>query len=210
MNFIKNFYRSHPIISAFILIIFTGLVLVWFGMVFLGFWTHHGSVTTVPAIKGLSFTEARYRLEQADLQIQISDSLYDRNTAPGTVIESWPKAGAEVKPGRPVYVSITAFSPKMVTLTMPVTGVSSRQAMSYLQALGINSIRIVKVPSSYSDLVISATVGSDELFVGATLPVNSTVTLHVGSGVAEPSPEEALEDSINSNIEELVTEESQI
>ena len=197
-SFISGFYEKHPIISHLVLIIIAALILVWAAMIFLNVWTKHGSTSTVPQIKNMPFTTAAQLLRDCDLAIEISDSVYDRNAAPGTVLESWPKAGAVVKRGRQVYVTITAFSPKMVRLTMPVTGVSSRQAVSYLRGLGITGIRIVPVPSQYPDLVESAKVDGRLLRIDSEIPVNASVTLEVGTA---PEPEETDTDSI---IEEII------
>lgn len=177
---IRNFFNKHPIIANILLIVVTGWVLVWFALVFLDSWTHHGENSTVPQIKGLGYAHAAELLRDCDLDIEISDSIYDRNVAPGTILESWPKAGAVVKRGRQVYVTVTAFSPKMITISMPVSGVSSRQAMSYLEGLGITSIRLVNVPSQYPDLVESAVADGRMLTVGSVLPVTASVTLEVG------------------------------
>lgn len=182
---IRHFYTRHPIISNLIIMFFVAIILVWCAMIFLNVWTNHGSTSTVPQVRNLSYTTAAQLLHDCDLKIEIADSVYERNAAPGTVIESWPKAGAVVKRGRQVYVTITAFSPKMVHLTMPVSGVSSRQAISYLRGIGITGIRIVTVPSQYADLVESATVDGKPLHVDSEIPITATVTLEVGA-VPEP------------------------
>ncbi|MDE6453468.1 MAG: PASTA domain-containing protein [Muribaculaceae bacterium] len=184
-SFISRFYASHPIISHLLMIFLAGLLLIWAAMIFLNVWTHHGSTSVVPEIKNLSYASAAEVLQNNNLGIEISDSVYDRSTPPGTVLESWPKAGAVVKRGRQVYVTITAFSPKMVRITMPVTGVSSRQAVSYLRGLGITGIRIVHVPSMYPDLVESAKVDGHMLHADSEVPVTATVTLEVGSAPAQ-------------------------
>lgn len=184
-SFVSRFYTRHRIISNLIIMLLTALLLLWCAMIFLNVWTHHGSTSTVPQVRKMSYATAAQLLHDCDLGIEIADSVYDRSVAPGTVLESWPRAGAVVKRGRQVYVTITAFSPKMVRLTMPVTGVSSRQAVSYLRGLGITGIRIVTVPSQYPDLVESAKVDGHLLRVDSEIPVTATVTLEVGS-VPEP------------------------
>ncbi len=191
-SFITRFYSRHHIISHIIIIAATALLLVWFSMIFLNVWTRHGATSTVPQIKNVPYTTAAELLRDCDLSIEISDSVYDRSTPPGTVIESWPRAGAVVKRGRQVYVTITAFSPKMVRITMPVTGVSSRQAVSYLRGIGITGIRIVNVPSPYPDLVEGATCDGRPLRVDSEIPVTATVTLEVGSA---PEPVDIPEES---------------
>lgn len=200
---IKRFFGSHPVIANLICIILVGVVLVWGVLIFLDYWTHHGENSTVPQIKGLSYQAAKQLLADADLTVEISDSIYDRMSAPGTVLESWPKAEAVVKRGRQVYVTITAFSPKMLTISMPVIGVSSRQAVSYLEALGITSIRLVSVPSEFPDLVENAYSDGTILTVGATLPVTASVTLEVGTVPEVSEDADSLDEAIDVEISTL-------
>lgn len=189
---IQAFRRNHPFWEALIAVAFTALLLVWLLLLFLNIWTHHGDDSTVPEIKDMTYAQARATLDAADLGIEISDSIYDTTIPAGTVVESWPKAGSQVKRGRSVYVTVTAFSPKHVTLSMPITGVSVRQAVSYLNALGITGIRFVNVPSQYPDLVESAHADGRPLGVGSMIPVNASVVLEVGTYVAPEEPTDSV------------------
>ncbi|MDE6463130.1 MAG: PASTA domain-containing protein [Muribaculaceae bacterium] len=192
---IRDFYKRHRIFSTFILIGIVTMILLWGAMIFLDSWTMHGSTAVVPQVKNLPYAEAEAVLRANNLTIEINDSVYDRSMPPGTVVESWPKAGAVVKEGRQVYVTTTAFSPKQVTVSMPLTGnVSSRQAISYLRGIGISDIRLESVPSEFPDLVMGARYGDTPINVGTVLPVTSTVTLKVGSGPVEEPDSLALED----------------
>lgn len=180
----RLFFRKHPVIANILAICLTGLVLIWLVLLFLDVWTHHGDDSTVPEIKHLSYYDAKEQLAHADLQIEISDSIYDTSMPPGTIVESWPKAGSQVKRGRKVYVTLTAFSAKHVTLSMPVTGVSARQAISYLNALGVNTVRIVHIPSQYPDLVEGAYWDGRPVGTGSVIPVDASIVLEVGQYVA--------------------------
>lgn len=198
---LKEFYRRHPILSHLILIVLTGFVLLWAVLIFLDSWTMHGSTAIVPDVKHKSYNEASAIVAANGLTLEISDSIYDRTLAPGTVVESWPKAGAVVKKDRQIYATITAFSPKQVTISMPLTGnVSVRQAMSYLRGIGITDIKLEHVPSEFVDLVIGARYGDTPLAVGSVIPIISTVTLTVGSG---PAPAQSA-DSLDEEIEEII------
>lgn len=181
---IQTFCRNHPLWTALLAMAVTALLLVWLLLFFLKIWTHHGEDSTVPEIKDMTYAMAAARLDAAGLGIEISDSIYDASIPAGTVVESWPKAGSQVKRGRNVYVTVVAFSPKHVTLSMPVTGVSVRQAVSYLNALGITGIRFVSVPSQYPDLVERAHADGRPLGVGSMIPVNASVVLEVGKYIA--------------------------
>lgn len=186
---IATFRKAHPIWTAWIIIAICSLILALVALGFLSAWTRHGYVVTIPEIKSMTYAEAEQTLERNGLHIVISDSIYDKKFKPGTVIECVPKAGQVVKNGRDVYVTITSFSPKHVTISSPITNVSSRQAISYLSALGINGIRLVSVPSQYPDLVERALVDGKPLNVGAVISVDATVVLEVGSYI-EPKPVE--------------------
>lgn len=203
---LNGFRLKHPIIANIIYIIIVALVLLWLVLLFLDYWTMHGQTSVVPEIKQKSYNEAKALLSANGLNIEISDSIYDRSITPGTVVESWPKAGAVVKGDRQVYVTVTAFSPKQVTISMSLTGnVSSRQAASYLRGIGITDVRMVYVPSEFPDLVMGAKYGDTPLTVGSVIPVTSTVTLEVGNG---PAPEE--NDSISDNEEVIFDSTSDI
>ncbi len=200
---IKDFCRRHPIIANLVLMVIVACALIWAVMLFLDVWTHHGSNSTVPQIKGLTYNEAKLVLAENDMSIEISDSIFDRNAAPGTVLESWPKAGAVVKKGRQVFVTVTAFSPKLVTIGMPVIGVSSRQAVTYLEGLGITSIRIVSVPSQYPDLVENAYADGKTLTVGAAIPVTASVTVEVGSAPIDTFETDSLDIAVGDAIDQV-------
>lgn len=177
---LKGFYYKHPILCNFVFIIITGLVLVWGAMLFLDGWTRHGDTAVVPAVKNMKYDDAVATLEAKGFVVEISDSVYDPTVAPGTVLESWPRCGATVKPGREVYLTVTSFQPRKVRIAMPLRDVSSRQAMSYLESIGIKNIRLVDVPSEFPDLVLGAKYEGKPLGTGMMVPVTALITLEVG------------------------------
>ena len=203
ISYIRRFFKNHPIIANLLVMFIVAWLIVWGVLLFLDSWTHHGSTSTVPQVKGMTYQQAMLVLAENDLTVEISDSIYDRNARPGTIIESWPRAGAVVKQGRQVYVTITAFSPKQVTVSMPVIGVSSRQAVSYLEALGVTSIRLVSVTSQYPDLVENAYADGKPLTVGASFPVTASVTLEVGSAPIDTYPTDSLDEAVDEVIDEV-------
>lgn len=180
-NFARRFYGKHPIVSHLIMIVVAGLLLMGGGFLFLDVWTDHGDTATVPNVTSISYERALAVLDAGGFKAEISDSVYDTRYAPGTVISSWPKGGAVVKPGREVFLTIASFQPRKVVVTMSLKNVSSRQAMKYLESLDIKNVRIVNVPSQFADLVLGAKYKGREIEPGALLPVNAEVTLEVGT-----------------------------
>ncbi len=195
---IRTFSKAHPLLTGLMWMALVGIIFINLAMMFLASWTHHGEEIIVPEIKSFTYASAQTELQKSGLIIEISDSVYNTSVPPGTVIESWPKSGTPVKKGRKIYVTISAFSAKMVEIGKAVEGVSVRQAVSYLNARGIKSIRFVEVPSQFPDLVLSATHEGKAIRIGQRLPVNASVVLEVGVS-AEPV------DSLSTD-EELIEE----
>jgi beta-lactam-binding protein with PASTA domain len=179
---ITGFYQKHPVFSHFILIVITGVFLALLALLFLDIWTAHGKTTTIPEIKGLSYVRGAAVLNEAGMSIEISDSIYDTSAAPGQIMETMPRAHTTVKPGRTVYVTVNAFSPRKVTVNAPLTDVSSRQAIAYLKGLGLTNIRKEYVTGPFDDLVKAVIINGQHVKTGASYPITSQVTVQITKG----------------------------
>lgn len=178
---LMRFYRGHYILSHMILMVVAAFFIGLFALFFLDVWTNHGRSTAVPEVRKKSFEEAARILANSDLGYEISDSIYDSNLAPGAVKEVWPHPGSMVKPGRTVYLTINSFEPEKVTVGMPLTGVSLRQTIAYLESIKIKNVRIVYVPSNFPDIVEGARYKGKSIEPGTQIPVNASVVLEVGT-----------------------------
>ena len=174
---------------------FAGWIIILAALFFLDHWTHHGEESTVPKVTGMNFTEANNLLGSAGLAVELSDSIYDSKRPAGTVVEQSPHPNAKVKPGRTVYLTIVAFTPKTVTVPHYLN-MSSRSAKAAFEGLGIKNIRIVEVESEYKDLVLGAKVNGIPLKPGTRLPVTATVTLEVGKGYEVSADTLSMEDEL--------------
>lgn len=177
----KGFVKRHPILFNLILMGIAACAIVWVALLYLDVWTEHGKYVDVPQVKGLPYNEAVSKLDALGFNVELSDSVYDGSTKPGTVLEQSPRVNARVKPNRTIYLTINAFSPKMVTVPN-LSDMSLRQAQSILQGLGIRSVKVNTVLSEYKDLVLGAKFNGVTLHAGARIPTSATVTLDVGDG----------------------------
>lgn len=184
------------------IMIIVAVAIGWLAMLWLDVWTRHDDTITVPPVKTLSYGEAAARLDQHGLVTVLSDSVYDKSTRPGTVIDQNPKVGTIVKEGREIYLTINAFSPKMVSLPT-LTDISLRQAKSILEGLEIKKVVEKRVPSDFKDLVLAVRYKGTRLSPGARVPVNATIELEVGEGKAEELIDTVGEDSVESAGEQL-------
>ena len=178
---IKMFNKKHPIIFTLILILIALWGICTLAMFFLDEWTHHGEQVQVPLVKGLSYTEAADRLYAEDFTVEITDSIFDSSMRPGTVVEQSPIFGANVKPGRTVYLTVVAFTPKMVTVPYYLNS-SLRQGRSMFEGLGFKRVDVRMVPSEYKDLVLGAHYNGLPLTPGMRIPITAKITLEVGLG----------------------------
>lgn len=193
----EQFRKKHPIVMNLVYILATGVVLTWLMLVFLDSWTLHGEYREVPQVKGVSYGAAEQMLRGENFGVEVIDSVFESGYGPGTVVEQTPHAGSNVKPGRTVYLTIAAFSPKMVTVP-DFYNVSSRQGQSMFEALGLRSVRVIEVPSEYKGLVLGVKYNGVELSPGARIPVSASVTIEVGAGVSDAT------DSLDLLIEEAI------
>lgn len=166
------------------LMIIVAVAIGWLAMLWLDVWTRHDSTISVPSVKSMTFDNAARMLADEGLVAVLTDSVYDKSTRPGTVIEQNPKVGTVVKEGREIYLTINAFSPKMVTLPT-LTDISVRQAKSILEGLEIKNVVEKRVPSDFQDLVLGVYYKGRRLSPGARVPVNARIEIEVGEGVQE-------------------------
>ena len=103
--FSKSFLR--------LLLIFAGITLVLLGSlyVYLNIYTGHGEVIEVPDSKGMTIEEAENVFSNAGLEFSVVDSIYSAGAKAGTIVEQNPTGGAQVKPGRIIYLSVYRSEP---------------------------------------------------------------------------------------------------
>lgn len=189
----KDFHGRYPIFCNILLIVLAGIVVVWVLLFVVDSVTLHGREQTVPDVKGQYFSVAKAALEHEGLTVAIADSIFDTAQQPGTVVDQNPRSGSKVKPGRDIYLTIVAYSPKLVTFP-DVVNTSLRQGYSMIEGVGIKQIVVKRVPSEYENLVLGAFVDGREIKPGRKIPVNSIVTIEVGEGFGEALPEDYTDD----------------
>lgn len=181
------FRKRHPIVMHLLYASGATALAVWMALWFLDFWTFHGQERAVPDVKRQSLTMAEGNISRAGLKAVVTDSVYDSYARPGTVVEQSPIPLAKIKRGGTVYLTLVAFTPKMVTIP-DFYDVSERQARSMLEGLGITQVMTVTVPSEYAGLVLGAKFNGVSLRPGAKVPVTAVITIEVGGGMADISP----------------------
>ncbi len=202
MKKIIDFLRAHPLTANIIYMFIVACVIFTAALYFLDYWTQHGTQKTVPSLKGMTSSEACRQLQAQSFQAEIADSIYDTTAAPGTVVEQSPRPGSNVKPGRTVYLTVVAFTPKMVTVPH-FHNTSMRQGISLFEAIGIKKINVVEIESEYKGLVLGAKFNGVPLKAGTRIPGNAAITIEVGRGYEPEADTDALDLSDDSILNEL-------
>lgn len=144
-------------------------------------YAQHGEEVIIPELRGKGLGEAKAALEAAGLEYEIVDSVYRREATPGTIQESLPVAGARVKPGRIVYLTIFAVADRPMTMPM-VANMSARNAMALLRGMGFEHIQTRMVAGEYEDLCLGVLDASGvEITPGSKVSRNTRLTILVSS-----------------------------
>ena len=170
-------------------------------LVITGFWygtkvyTRHGEIITVPNVTRIQHEDAVLMLEQFELKAVVSDSGYNRNLAPGSVLMQQPIAGAEVKAGRKIYLTINSTSGP--TLTMPdiADNCDVYEAEIRLRTMGFK-IGPKEYAEGDKDWVLGVKCRGKEVRAGERVPAEAPIVLVVGNSLTED--EKWAEDSLAS------------
>ena len=109
----------------------------------------------------------------------VIDSNYVKGVPAGMVLEQTPAAGARVKEGRTVYLTITTTSVPLIQLPDIIDNSSIRQAEAKLKSIGFKLTEPELVPGE-QDWVYGIKYRGRELKSGDKVPNEALLTLCVG------------------------------
>lgn len=158
-------------------------VLIWITLQFLKVYTHHGESIIVPNVKSVHVNKAMDMIENLDLIYEIADSVYNPAIKSGTIVDQQPFAGAIVKSGRTIYLSVSTTKPPLVEMPSLVGKSSLRFAKIELESRGLRLGELTYIPSPEKDAVLEQTIGSTPIRGGILLPKGTTINLTLGDGL---------------------------
>lgn len=143
-------------------------------------YTRHDVAIQVPDVMSMPFEAAVERLAEADLTAE-EYVLRKPNLPRDTVIDQRPHAGALVKPGRRVYLTVNTGD--TTTVSVPrVIGLSLREAQSRMVILGLTVPEVLpdSIPASHAN-----TVTRQEPEPGERVPHGTDITLWYSTGLGD-------------------------
>jgi eukaryotic-like serine/threonine-protein kinase len=164
------------IIVSIILILFFG-----FFFFYLPWSTNHGDAVKVPNLKGLSMDAAEDVLDDADLDFEVSDSLFVAGAEPLTILSNYPKSGANVKTGRKIYLTVAAVSAPLVKVPN-IVGRSTSSAQNQLLSAGLLYAGQEEIDALEENTVLKIKANGREVQQGDEIAKGSKIILVVGNG----------------------------
>ncbi|HEY3388143.1 MAG TPA: PASTA domain-containing protein [Prolixibacteraceae bacterium] len=180
---LKEFFTSKIFLKNFGIAVLLTIVLIWFTMAMLSFYTNKGENISTPDLKGLNINEVKSVIDKNDLRLVIEDTIYRKEVQPGTVVLQNPSAGHKIKPNRIIYVTLASATPEQVEVPK-LTDVSMRQARVLLESKGFAMGNIEMRPSEFNDLVLEQKHNGLIIQPGSRLDNGSTIDLVVGKNMA--------------------------
>ncbi len=156
------------------------IAVIWGTLAWLDSYTRHGEAHIVPDVKNKNVEEAMKILSSGTMKSVVTDSNYVKGLPAGMVLEQTPAAGARVKEGRTVYLTITTTSVPLIQLPDIIDNSSIRQAEAKLKSIGFKLTEPELVPGE-QDWVYGVKYRGKELKPGDKVPNEALLTLCVGN-----------------------------
>lgn len=141
--------------------------------------TRHGQTVTAPDFTSLSVQEAQSMASQSDVKVKVVDSVFVRRLPGGVVYRQQPKAGATVKKGRSIFLTINSVVPRKVVMPN-LYGYSITEARTELKNRGLNLGNLRYVKDIATNTVLGQYCEGKEVKAGDLVVSGSAIDLKVG------------------------------
>ena len=171
----KTFFKHLGIIIGLIVIL---LFVVIKG---LDFYTHKGEYILVPKLKNLDGDSLVANSDSQFLQYVLIDSIFDAKSRPGGVSHQYPLAGAKVKKGRKIYLTIVSKSREYIPMPNLVD-LSIRRAIDIVYQSRLKVNQLIFVENFARNAVLAQLIRQDTIAPDSMILIGSHINLVVGDG----------------------------
>lgn len=151
---------------------------------FLRIITRHNQELTVPDMTGMNLAEASAVAAEADLRLEVTDSVYIRGMERGAIARQNPEPGGKVKKNRRILLVINSVIPRQSTMPS-LTGFSLRQARTELASNGLNIGKLIYVNDMATDNVMAQQYMGEDIEPGTRLNSGTAIDLVLGLNPAD-------------------------
>lgn len=181
MSLLK-FIFSKAFLVQLVLAVLVFLAIVFGFSKWLASTTNHDTFTDVPNLEGKKLEITKALLEEKGLVLgTIEYKDYNPDYPKESIVEQNPKAGAKVKEGRKIYVSVNKSEYRLVRVPN-LKDKTQRQAESTLKAIGFKIGKITYKPHFAKNAVMALQHKGKEIKANDKLPYTSVIDLVLGDG----------------------------
>lgn len=141
--------------------------------------TRHGKTVTAPDFTSLSVKDAQTLAAQSDVKVKVVDSVFVRRLPGGVIYRQQPKAGAVVKKGRSIFLTINSVVPRKVVMPN-LYGYSITEARTELKNRGLSLGNLRYVKDIATNTVLGQYCEGKEVKAGDLVVSGSAIDLKVG------------------------------
>jgi serine/threonine-protein kinase len=167
--------RSHWPIAAVVLSAVIALATAWY------FFLGPGALRTVPVVAGQPLTTAQKALEAQGLAADV-EQVFSETVAAGTVVDSDPRAGAEIPRSRAVTLHVSKGQERYAVPAVVGSTVDAARA-----SLAAQNLKVGKVTEVFDEKAPEGTIVSTDPAPGTKVKRNAVVALVVSKG-RQPIP----------------------
>lgn len=166
---VRNLLAAAAVLAGLLLVVAIGLNLV----------TRHNKTVTAPDFTNMTVAEAREAAAAGQVSVKVTDSVFISRLPGGVVFRQSPKAGATVKEGRSIFLTINSFVPRKVVMPNLI-GYSLIEARSELSNRGLSVGRLVYVRDMATNRVLEQHFRGREVKPGDLVVSGSAIDLTLG------------------------------
>ena len=166
---LKNILAAVALVVVLVILASVGLKLI----------TRHGKTVTAPDFTNLTVAEAEQLASDSHVGVKVVDSVFVRRLGAGVVYRQQPKAGATVKKGRSIFLTINSVVPRKVVMPN-LYGYSVIEARAELQNRGLDLGKLNYVKDIATNNVLGQTLNGREVKAGDLVISGSAIDLTVG------------------------------
>ncbi len=173
----KTFWANVLLILLFVALLFWALNL-WMDS-----YTRHGEDLRVPNLSRLDYDEAIKNLAEMELEgVVLDTSEFDPDFPRGSIINQYPEAGAFVKEGREIRLTINPMKPRKIEMP-DLKEKTKRRALYDLQSKGFKIGELTYVPYLGKDVVVEVKVNGRPVEPKQKFDKGTPVELVLGKGL---------------------------
>ena len=173
-GFLSNWIVRNLLLAAALVVVLLLLAQVGLGLI-----TRHNRTVTVPDFTNMTVAEAQELARAGHVGVKVTDSVFVRRLGAGVVYRQQPKAGAMVKKGRSIFLTINSIVPRKVVMPNLI-GYSLNEARAELNNRGLSLGKLNYTQDIATNNVLRQTVRGRNVRAGDLVISGSDVDLTLG------------------------------